>query len=152
MQLFFSEKNFKQKYIGFYFHQIVNIFFNSPNSPKKRKQDQKVNNSKPIYLLISGFLVESIKTNKNEQKRSPILQYSFARNLTHFTNLMLLNIYFCNAAKSVTHFTKFPAKIFMVGVRKTFALHHFQTPKNCILEQLEYMSAHSFESLKKSKK
>ena len=32
-----------------------------------------------IYLLISDFLVESLKANENQQKRSLILQYSFAK-------------------------------------------------------------------------
>ena len=39
--------------------------------PKKRNLDQKTNDSKlifAVYLLISDFLVESLETNKNQQK------------------------------------------------------------------------------------
>ena len=32
-----------------------------------------------VYLLISDFLVESLKASKNQQKSSLILQYSFAQ-------------------------------------------------------------------------
>ena len=46
-----------------------------------------------VYLLISDFLAESLKANKNRQKRSLILQYRIKnilsqhrQNLTHFTN------------------------------------------------------------------
>ena len=45
-----------------------------------------------FYLLISDFLLENLKSNKNWQKRSLNLQYSFAqkaslilRTLTHST-------------------------------------------------------------------
>ena len=47
-------------------------------------------------------------------------------------------------AKKITHFTiqfrpknlrNFSANMFLFGVRKTFALHHSWTPKNCILEE-----------------
>ena len=33
-----------------------------------------------LCLLFSDFQVESLETNKNQQKRSLILQYSFAQN------------------------------------------------------------------------
>ena len=46
-----------------------------------------------VHLLISNFLVEGLKANKNWQKISLILQYNFVKkNLTHFTNLSSLNI------------------------------------------------------------
>ena len=51
--------------------------------------------SSEIFFLISEFLAESLKTNKkkNYQKRSHIIQNSFAKkNLTHFTNLNSLDI------------------------------------------------------------
>ena len=55
------------------------------------------------------------------------------RTSTHLT-LKIINSH--NAAKDLSHLTDFPANIFLFGVRKTFALHHFLTPKNCILEVL----------------
>ena len=45
----------------------------SYKSPKKRNLDQKINLIYKAYLLISEFLVESLKNNKNQQKRSLLL-------------------------------------------------------------------------------
>ena len=46
-----------------------------------------------VYLLISDFLAEILKVNKNQQKASLILQYSFCgKNLAHFTKLNSLNV------------------------------------------------------------
>ena len=43
-----------------------------------------------VYLLISEFLVEKLKANKNYQKGPLILQHSFPKkNLTQFTHLTL---------------------------------------------------------------
>ena len=39
-----------------------------------------------------------------------------------------------NTAKDLTHFTYIPTRFQLVSEKETFALHHFQTPKNCILE------------------
>ena len=40
------------------------------------------------FFVISYFLAESLKANKNQQKRPHTLQYSFSKkNLTHFANL-----------------------------------------------------------------
>ena len=72
------------------------------------------------YLLISDFLVESLKTNKTSNRdHTLILQYSFAKkNLTHFTNLNSLNIikrYSRNTTKSMV----------LVGVTKEISTAPF---------------------------
>ena len=81
--------------------------------PKIWNLDQKINYSKPnifgVYFLISGFLAQSIKANK-EQNNSLILQTS--------TNSTLQKLYSRNTAKNFTHFTNFPAYMFVIGVRK----------------------------------
>ena len=48
-------------------------------------------------------MVESLKANKNQLKRSHISQYSFAqKNLTHFTNVNSLNIKYTPATQPKT--------------------------------------------------
>ena len=70
----------------------------------------------PEVSLISKFLAESLKANKNYQKRSCILQYSFAQKtsliLRTSTHLTLKTICSRNTDKI------FPANMFLFGVRK----------------------------------
>ena len=40
-----------------------------------------------ISFFIPEFVAENLKANKNQRKRSLILQYSFAQKTPHFTNL-----------------------------------------------------------------
>ena len=50
--------------------------------PKSSNLGQKINDWKPhfgVYLLISDSPIESLRATKNYQKRSSILQYSFAQ-------------------------------------------------------------------------
>ena len=90
-------------------------------SPKNEDLDQNINDSKISYLefffwkyyfghtkflylsrrssgyhqsffLISDFLAENLKANKNLQKRSHVLQYSFAQKLHYYTNINSLDI------------------------------------------------------------
>ena len=81
------------------------------------------------FFLFSDFLAESLKGNKNWQKRSHILQYSFAQKISlilrKLTHLTLKTICSRNATKNLSDFTNF---------QETCLLHHFLTPKNCILE------------------
>ena len=44
------------------------------------------------FSLISDFLAENLKTNKKLQKRSHVLQYSFAQKLHCYTNINSLDI------------------------------------------------------------
>ena len=43
-------------------------------------------------FLITDFLAENLKANKNLQKRSHVLQYSFAQKLHYYTNINSLDI------------------------------------------------------------
>ena len=74
------------------------------------------------FLLISDFLTESLKANKNLRKRSFILQYSFAQKtsliLRTSTHLTLKIICPHNTTKNLYDFTSFPANMFLFGVRK----------------------------------
>ena len=92
----------------------------------------------PEFSLISKFLAESLKANKNYQKRSRILQYSFAQKtsliLRTSTHLTLKTICSRNTAKNLYKF--FQQTCFCLVSEKMFALHHFLKPKSCILEAL----------------
>ena len=92
-----------------------------------------------FVCLFFNFLAESLKANKNLQKRSLNLQYSFAQKTSHIlqtsTHSTLKNTCSLNTAKNLSHFTNFLANIRLVS-EKTLALHHFLPPKNCILEAL----------------
>ena len=63
-----------------------------------------------VHLLISDFLAESLKANKNWQKRSLILQYRIKNILSQHS-------------QNLTHLTNFPWNIFLVGVKKNIPLH-----------------------------
>ena len=82
-------------------------------------------------FLIWYFLAESFKANKNLQNRSHVLKYSFPQkislNLRTSTHLTLKIICSRNTTKNLSDFTNF---------QQTCLLHHFLTPKNCILEAL----------------
>ena len=68
-----------------------------------------------FFFLISDFLAKSLRANKNQRKRSLILQYSFAlKTLQTFQQT-------CSCLLS----------------EKTFALHHFWTPKNAFLKHFQ---------------
>ena len=59
-----------------------------------------------VYLIISDFPVESLKTNKNQQKKSLILQYIFTQEtsliLGTSTNATLQKIYSQHSQKHVS--------------------------------------------------
>ena len=89
------------------------------------------------YLLISDFLAKSVKANKNQQKRSLILQCSFAKKPHSFykpqINLTLQKLHSCNTAKNLTYFTNFTTDIVLIGVRKNI----------CTAPSLEAQELHS---------
>ena len=72
-----------------------------------------------------------IQLNKNYPKRSLILQYSFAQ----ITSLILI---ICSRKKQKAFLTLkfFQKKCFCSLSEKNIVLHHFLTPRNCILEAL----------------
>ena len=95
-------------------------------------------------FLISDFLTESLKANKNQQKRSLILQYSFAQKtslILRISTLLKLKI-ICsqNTAKKLSQFTNFPANMFLFGVRKNI----------CTAPFLDAQELHSWITLKAS--
>ena len=80
-------------------------------------------------FLISDFLAESLKANKNWRKRLLILQFSFAQK----TSIILLTsahstmtkVCSRNAAKKPLSLKKFSNKHLVCVKKKTFALHRF---------------------------
>ena len=91
-----------------------------------------------ISFFIPEFAAENLKPNKNQPKRSLILQYSFAQKTPHFTNLNSFeienNILPKHSQKNFS-FYKFSNKHVSVSrQKKTFALHYFLTPKNYFVE------------------
>ena len=89
-------------------------FFNFTFSSRKSQSQQKTSEKRLQYSFA--------------QKTSPILQTS--------THSVLKNTCSRNTAKNLSFSLYTFLCKHLVGVRKTIALHHFQTPKNCILEAL----------------
>ena len=74
-----------------------------------------------VYLLISDFLAQSLKTYKNWQKDDSFYKtVSLKKNLTYFTNLNLLNMgkMLSQHSQKPTHFTSFLPNMFLVGGKK----------------------------------
>ena len=73
-------------------------------------------------FFIPEFVAENLKANKNQPKRSLILQYSFAQKtslILRISTLLKLKITCSqNTAKKLSQFTNFPANMFLFGVRK----------------------------------
>ena len=93
---------------------IKTILAKTPqNRHKKKNLNQKINDSKPYFLSLSFTFRFSNRKSKIQQKP--------AKKITHFTNLKSLNIeknILPQHGQSLTHFTNFPANLFLVGVRK----------------------------------
>ena len=92
-------------------------------------------------VFIPEFVAENLKANKNQRKRSFISQYSFAlKNHTNFTNLSSFEIenkmLLRHSQETFSVYRFFLQKCFCLASEKTFALHHFLTPKNYFLEAL----------------
>ena len=110
---------------------------------KKRNLDHKINYSKPQFWNLSfNFRFFSIKSQSQQRLTKKITHFTIplrSKNLTYFTTLNSLNIVkniLSQYSRNSTQFTNFLANMFLVGDRKKFAMHHFQTPKNYILEIL----------------
>ena len=100
---------------------------NSPQKTKLGPQNKKFRISFifEVYLLFSDFPAESLKANKNWQKRSPILPYSFAN------KILLILWTSTHSTRSKTHsLYKFSSKHVSSWCQKE------HSPKNCILEVL----------------
>ena len=92
-------------------------------------------------FFIPEFVAENLKANKNQRKRSLILQYSFAQKtslILRISTLLKLKIIFSqNTAKRISEFLSLQIlqqTCFCFVPEKTFALHHILTPKNYFLE------------------
>ena len=96
------------------------------------------------FPLISNFLTEILKANKNHWKRSLILQYSFAQKLysfyeSHFT-WHWKQYAPATQLKPFPYLQIFQKTYFCLVSEITFAQHHFFMPKNHILEVLKASS------------
>ena len=81
------------------------------------------------FFFILEFIAENLKPQKNQRKRSPILQYIFAQKtslILRISALLKLKI-ICsqNTAKKLSQFTNFPADMFLFGVRKNICTASF---------------------------
>ena len=98
-------------------------------------------------FLISDFLAESLKANKNWRKRLLIWQYSFAQKtsiiLLTSTHSTMIKVCSRNAAKKPLSLKKFSKK-HLVCVKKKFFLHCtvFRYPRNAFLKCFERKSLH----------
>ena len=73
-------------------------------------------------IFIPEFIAENIKANKNQPKRSLILQYNFVQKASLFlriSTLLKMKITCSqNTAKKLSQITNFPTNMFLFGVRK----------------------------------
>ena len=69
-----------------------------------------------VYLLISDFLVERLKANKNYQKDHLFYNTVSLKKNPSFYNPQLSQ--FILATQPKTQFTNFPANMFLVGIRR----------------------------------
>ena len=138
------------------------------SSPQNRNLDQNINDSKShvwisffentiwgvqlfyirpdvptdiiSFFLISDFLAGNLNANRNQRKRSLILQYSFAQKtlliLRTSTHLAMEIVCSRNTAKNLSNLKTSQPTCFCLVSGKTFALQYFLTPKNCIFEVL----------------
>ena len=81
------------------------------------------------FLLISDFLVESLKANKKQRKRSLILRYSFAQEISFISRTLIYLTFkiICsgNTAKNLSQLTNFPANLFLFSVGKNICTAPF---------------------------
>ena len=91
-------------------------------------------------FFIPEFVAENLKANKNQPKRSLILQYSFAQktSLILRTSTLIENNMVLQYSQNLSGFTKISQQTcFCLVSEKTFALHRFLTPKTAFLKHFE---------------
>ena len=79
-------------------------------------------------FFIPEFVAENLKANKNQRKRSLILQYSFAQKtslILRISTLLKLKIFSQNTAKRISQFTNFPTNMFLFRARKNICTAPF---------------------------
>ena len=81
------------------------------------------------HVPVDIIRVFFVPANKNQPKRSLILQYSFAQKASltlRISTLLKMEITcFQNTAKKLSQITNFPANIFLFGVRKVICTAPF---------------------------
>ena len=80
-------------------------------------------------FFIPEFAAENLRANKNQRKRSLILQYSFVQKpslILRISTLLKLKI-ICsqNTAQKLSQFTNFPANMFLFSIRKNICTASF---------------------------
>ena len=98
-----------------------------------------------IIILFFNFGFSSRKSQSQQKLAKKITHFTIqfcSKNFTHFANLNSLKmICSLSTAKNLSDFTNLEQTCFYLVSEKIFALHHFFTPKNCILETLwKYIS------------
>ena len=108
---------------------ICNSFFENLISGKQLFLYSSTCSNRYQQNFFYSFLVESFKANKDQRKRSLVLQYSFAqktsRTLQTSTHFTLKIICSRKTAKNLSHFTNSLANMFLFGVRKTICTAPF---------------------------
>ena len=97
-------------------------------------EQRKINS----FFLILYFLSESLKAKTKTSKRDDLFYNTvllkkpcfFSQTSTHLTWKITCSR---NTANNRSDFANFHQTCFCLVSEKTFALHHFWTPKNCIL-------------------
>ena len=103
-----------------------------------------------LFQILYQKISKPIKT--NEKDHSFYNSVSLSKNLTHFVNLNSFeienNMLPKKQPKNFLSLQIFQQKCFCLVSEKTFALHHFLTPKNYFLEALwKQMSVYFSKSL-----
>ena len=92
------------------------------------------------FIYFFNFRFSSRKSQSQQKLAKKITHFTIqfcSKNFTHFANLNSLKmICSLSTAKNLSDFTNLEQTCFYLVSEKIFALHHFFTPKNCILETL----------------
>ena len=133
-------KWFKVSYLEFFFWiyilQAYN-FFIRPHVPVEIIR---------VFSLISDFLVEGLKASKKDHSCYNTVSLKTSLILWTLTYLPLKKYALATLPKAFLTLQIFQQTCFCLFSEKAFALHHFLTPKNCIIEalwkQCLYISVH----------
>ena len=99
-----------------------------------------------VFSLISDFLVEGLKASKKDHSCYNTVSLKTSLILWTLTYLPLKKYALATLPKAFLTLQIFQQTCFCLFSEKAFALHHFLTPKNCIIEalwkQCLYISVH----------
>ena len=103
----------------------ISQYKTSENSHIKRNLDHKANDAnRHIWSSSINFRFFGRKSRSQQKlaKRSLILQYSFAQKASlNLRNLNIIKNILPQQSQIITHFTNFPANMFLVGVGKNIS-------------------------------